>query len=46
MEPLDGFVEGARTEPDVPLGPLLDVLLDGVAVPRPLSEGEQDMDDR
>ena len=45
-QPLDGFVQGAGPEPDRAMGPLLDVLLDRVAVLGAAGKGEQDVDDR
>src|SRR5688572_23383013 len=46
QQPLNRFVKRARPEPDGAAGSFVDVLLDRVAMARPLGEREQDMDDR
>ena len=46
LQPLDRFVQRPGAEADRAAGALLDVLLDRVAVPRPVGEGEQDVSDR
>ena len=46
LEPLNRLVERAGPQTDRAAGAFLDVLFDGVAVPIPVRQGEQDVDDR